>query len=194
MVNSVEAVLQARKVYHDLHKAYGYVKVSNTLQNWLDENNAPRYEVSLAFKELGWLYGFVEEDKTLSDIHSIIKRDSLGVEIEEPVPAKIFTGAENENALDVDTEPEEAVYDEPEEDVVNHPKHYKLDNGIEAIDLMEMTSTAPEFVGHLRNTALKYIIRAGHKDPSKYVQDLDKAKWYITKLQEFHNKCEDKEY
>lgn len=186
MVNSVEVVLQARKVYHDLHKAYGYVKVSNTLQNWLDENNAPRYEVSLAFKELGWLYGFVEEDKTLSDIHSIIKRDSLGVEIEEPVPAKIFTNAENENALDKE--------DLGEEDVVNNPKHYKLENGIEAIDLMEMTSTAPEFVGHLRNTALKYIIRAGHKDPTKYIQDLDKAKWYITKLQEFHSKCEDKEY
>ena len=77
---------------------------------------------------------------------------------------------------------------------MNHPKHYKLASGVEAIDLMEMTSTAPEFVGHLRNTALKYIIRAGYKDPSKYVQDLDKAKWYITKLQEFHTKCEDKEY
>ena len=193
MVNSVEVALYARKVYHDLHKEYGYVKVSKALQSWLDEKNAPRHEVSLAFKELGWLYGFVEEDVTLSEIHKNIE-EQYGVHIEpalseniseeEPVPAKIFTDEENE--------PEE-VY-EPEEDVVNHPKHYKLENGIEAIDLMEMTSTAPEFVGHLRNTALKYIIRAGHKDPSKYVQDLDKAKWYITKLQEFHSKCEDKEY
>ena len=186
MVNSVEVVLQARKVYHDLHKAYGYVKVSNTLQNWLDENKAPRHEVSLAFKELGFLYGFTEEDGTLVDIHTDIEENSLSENLseEEPVPAKISTDEENE--------PEE-VY-EPEEDVVNHPKHYQLAKGIEAIDLMEMTSTAPEFVGHLRNTALKYIIRAGYKDPSKYVQDLDKAKWYITKLQEFHSKCEDKEY
>lgn len=196
MVNSVEVALYARKVYHDLHKAYGYVKVSKALQSWLDEKNAPRHEVSLAFKELGWLYGFVEEDVTLSEIHKNIE-EQYGVHIEpidpalaeniseeEPVPAKISTDEENE--------PEE-VY-EPEEDVVNHPKHYQLAKGVEAIDLMEMTSTAPEFVGHLRNTALKYIIRAGHKDPSKYVQDLDKAKWYITKLQEFHSKCEDKEY
>lgn len=188
MVNSVEVALYARKVYHDLHKAYGYVKVSKALQSWLDEKNAPRHEVSLAFKELGWLYGFTEEDVTLSEIHKDIE-EHYGVIIEsvdpsiaenlseeEPVPAKNFTESDNE------------------EDVVNHPKHYQLAKGIEAIDLMEMTSTAPEFVGHLRNTALKYIIRAGHKDPSKYVQDLDKAKWYITKLQEFHSKCEDKEY
>lgn len=185
MVNSVEVALQARKVYHDLHQAYGYAKVSKALQSWLDEKNAPRHEVRLAFKELGFLYGFTEEDGTLVDIHMDIEENSLSENLseEEPVPAKIFTGSENENALD-----------EEKEDVVNHPKHYQLAKGIEAIDLMEMTSTAPEFVGHLRNTALKYIIRAGHKDPSKYVQDLDKAKWYITKLQEFHSKCEDKEY
>lgn len=206
MVNSVEVALQARKVYHDLHQAYGYVKVSKALQSWLDEKNAPRHEVHLAFKELGFLYGFTEEDGTLVDIHMDIE-ENHGVHIEpiadehviseiykaideisdegtEPVPAKNFVDEENE--------PEE-VY-EPEEDVVNHPKHYQLANGIEAIDLMEKTSTAPEFVGHLRNTALKYIIRAGHKDPCKYVQDLDKAKWYITKLQEFHTKCEEKEY
>ena len=178
MVNSVEVALQARKVYHDLHQAYGYAKVSKALQSWLDEKNAPRHEVRLAFKELGFLYGFTEEDGTLVDIHMDIEENSLSENLseEEPVPAKNFTESDNE------------------EDVVNHPKHYQLANGIEAIDLMEKTSTAPEFVGHLRNTALKYIIRAGHKDPSKYVQDLDKAKWYITKLQEFHSKCEDKEY
>lgn len=178
MVNSVEVALQARKVYHDLHQAYGYAKVSKALQSWLDEKNAPRHEVRLAFKELGFLYGFTEEDGTLVDIHMDIEENSLSENLseEEPVPAKNFTESDKE------------------EDVVNHPKHYQLAKGIEAIDLMEMTSTAPEFVGHLRNTALKYIIRAGHKDPSKYVQDLDKAKWYITKLQEFHSKCEDKEY
>ena len=180
MVNSVEVALQARKVYHDLHQAYGYVKVSKALQSWLDEKNAPRHEVHLAFKELGFLYGFTEEDATLVDIHMDIE-ENYGVRI-EPI-------ADEENEPE---KPEEVC--EPEEDVVNHPKHYQLANGIEAIELMELTSTAPEFVGHLRNTALKYIIRAGHKDPSKYVQDLDKAKWYITKLQEFHTKCEDKEY
>lgn len=190
MVNSVEAVLQARKVYKDLHQAYDYGKVIQVLKDWLEENKTLAYEHNLAIEELGWLYGTSMISESLYQIHKVIKEDNLGEDIEdirikpEPIPSTNITPADFSFLGD----------DEPEEDVVNHPKHYKLANGIEAIDLMEMTSTAPEFVGHLRNTALKYIIRAGYKDPSKYVQDLDKAKWYITKLQEFHTKCEEKEY
>lgn len=191
MVNSVEAVLQARKVYKDLHQAYDYEKVVRTLSDWLEENKTLAYEHNLALEELYWLYGASVISESLHQIHKVIKEDNLGEDIEdirikpEPIPSKVISSA--------DFSPED-FEPEPEEDVVNHPKHYKLANGIEAIDLMEMTSTASEFVGHLRNTALKYIIRAGYKDPTKYVQDLDKAKWYITKLQEFHTKCEEKEY
>lgn len=188
MVNSVEAVLQARKVYKDLHQAYDVDKVSKVLSDWLEENHTLAYESNMALEELNYLYGSSVMSESLAQIHQLIKEENLGEDIEdirikpEPIPS--------ENIY-ADFSPEDF---EPEEDVVNHPKHYKLANGVEAIDLMEMTSTAPEFVGLLRNTALKYIIRAGYKDPSKYVQDLDKAKWYITKLQEFHTKCEEKEY
>lgn len=191
MVNSVEAVLQARKVYKDLHQAYDCEKVIQVLKDWLEENKTLAYEHNLAIEELGWLYGAPMISESLHQIHKVIKEDNLGEDIEdiriktEPIPSEVTSSADFSSE---DFEPES------EEDVVNHPKHYRLANGVEAIDLMEMTSTAPEFVGHLRNTALKYIIRAGYKDPSKYVQDLDKAKWYITKLQEFHTKCEDKEY
>lgn len=184
MVNSVEAVLQARKVYKDLHQAYDYGKVIQVLKDWLEENKTLAYEHNLAIEELGWLYGTPMISESLYQIHKVIREDNLGEDVEdirvkpEPIPSADFSPEDFEH----------------EEDVVNHPKHYKLASGVEAIDLMEMTSTAPEFVGHLRNTALKYIIRAGYKDPSKYVQDLDKAKWYITKLQEFHTKCEEKEY
>lgn len=190
MVNSVEAVLQARKIYKDLHQAYDVDKVSKVLSDWLEENHTLAYESNLALEELNYLYGSPIRSESLAQVHQVIKRENLGEDIEdirikpEPIPSTNITPADFSFLGD----------DEPEEDVVNHPKHYKLANGIEAIDLMEMTSTAPEFVGHLRNTALKYIIRAGYKDPSKYVQDLDKAKWYITKLQEFHTKCEEKEY
>lgn len=184
MINSVEAVLQARKVYKDLHQAYDVDKVSKVLSDWLEENHTLAYESNIALEELNYLYGSPIMSNSLAQIHQVIEQENLGEYIEdirikpEPIPSADFS-------------PEDF---EPEEDVVNHPKHYKLASGVEAIDLMEMTSTAPEFVGHLRNTALKYIIRAGYKDPSKYVQDLDKAKWYITKLQEFHTKCEEKEY
>lgn len=197
MVNSVEAVLQARKVYKDLHQAYDYEKVIQVLNDWLEENKTLAYEHNLAIEELGWLYGSSIISESLYQIHKVIKEDNLGEDIEdirikpEPIPSK---GINVDNLIPSTDFSNEDFEPEPEEDLVNHPKHYQLANGLEAIELMELTSTAPEFVGHLRNTALKYIIRAGHKDPSKYVQDLDKAKWYITKLQEFHTKCEDKEY
>lgn len=198
MINSVEAVLQARKVYHDLHQAYNYDRVAKVLEDWLTENKALAYESSVALKELYWLYG-LSDDENLQQIHEVIERDNLGVGIEdirvkpEPIPSEEkITPADfsflGENALEKVSEPE------PFNDPVNHPNHYMLANGIEAIDLMEMTSTAPEFCGLLRNNALKYIIRAGKKDPRKYIEDLDKAKWYITKLQEFYSKEESKEY
>ena len=190
MINSVEAVLQARKVYKDLHQAYDADKVATVLKDWLDEKHALAYESNLALEELGYLYGASIMSESLAQVHQVIKQENLGEDIEDirikpvPIPSNVtpadfsFLGEENE----------------PEEDLVNHPKHYKLANGIEAIDLMEMTSTPPEFCGHLRNNALKYIIRAGKKDPSKFVEDLDKAIWYLTKLKDYYKKCEEKEY
>ena len=56
---------------------------------------------------------------------------------------------------------------------VNSPAHYK-DGGIETIDFIE----AKGLNFHLGN-AVKYISRAGKKDPGKYIEDLRKAVWYI---------------
>lgn len=56
---------------------------------------------------------------------------------------------------------------------VNSPSHYK-DGGIETIDFIE----AKGLNFHLGN-AVKYISRAGKKDPGKYVEDLRKAVWYL---------------
>lgn len=198
MINSVEAVLQARKVYKDLHQAYNYDKVAKVLEDWLTENKALAYESSVALKELYWLYG-LSDDENLQQIHEVIERDNLGIDIEdirvkpEPIPSdEKITPADF--SFDVSLLGANGPNPEPFNDPVNHPNHYMLAKGIEAIDLMEMTSTAPEFCGHLRNTALKYIIRAGKKDPRKYIEDLEKAKWYISKLQEFYSKEESKEY
>jgi hypothetical protein len=66
-----------------------------------------------------------------------------------------------------------------EQDMVNHPPHY-TSGGIETIDYMEAKSTAEEFRGHLRLTALKYLSRAGLKDDT--LQDYEKAAWYLNKL------------
>jgi len=57
--------------------------------------------------------------------------------------------------------------------VVNRPPHYTM-GGIEVIDAIE----AWQLGFHLGN-ALKYIARAGKKDPAKVVEDLRKARWYL---------------
>ena len=58
-------------------------------------------------------------------------------------------------------------------DVVNRPPHYTM-GGIEVIDAIE----AWELGFHLGN-AVKYVARAGKKDPAKVVEDLRKARWYL---------------
>ena len=63
-------------------------------------------------------------------------------------------------------------------DQVNHPSHYKQGR-IEAIDVIEdVVSSAPEpVVGFLVGNALKYLLRAWHKENAS--QDLQKAQWYL---------------
>lgn len=58
-------------------------------------------------------------------------------------------------------------------DPVNNPAHY-TDGKIEVIDFIE----DKQLGFHLGN-AVKYIARAGKKDPAKTVEDLKKAKWYL---------------
>ena len=61
-------------------------------------------------------------------------------------------------------------------EAVNHPDHYK-EGGFEVIDIINAYS-------HVRGSfalgnAVKYILRAGKKDPAKYTEDLKKAIWYL---------------
>ena len=61
------------------------------------------------------------------------------------------------------------------DDPVNHPSHYTTGK-IEVIDFLEDQC----FPYHLGN-AVKYIARAGKKDPKKTVEDLQKAVWYLNR-------------
>ena len=60
-------------------------------------------------------------------------------------------------------------------DPVNHPSHYTT-GSIEVIDFIE-DQKLPYHLG----SAMKYICRAGKKDPAKTVEDLQKAAWYINR-------------
>ena len=59
------------------------------------------------------------------------------------------------------------------DDPVQHPVHYTTGK-IECIEYIE----DKELGYHLGN-AVKYITRAGKKDPAKTIEDLEKAVWYI---------------
>lgn len=68
-------------------------------------------------------------------------------------------------------------------DDVNHPSHY-IDGKIEVIDFIE----DKQLGFHLGNT-VKYISRAGKKDPLKEIEDLEKARWYLDrKIQQLKGK------
>lgn len=58
---------------------------------------------------------------------------------------------------------------------VDHPKHYAdHPSGVECIDIAEHL---PFNLGN----ALKYVWRAGKKDPEKRLEDLEKALWYVNR-------------
>ncbi len=60
-------------------------------------------------------------------------------------------------------------------DVVNHPAHY-TDGKIEVIEFIE-----DKGLNFHRGNAVKYISRAGKKDPVKEIEDLKKAVWYLNR-------------
>ena len=64
-------------------------------------------------------------------------------------------------------------------DAVNHPSHY-TDGKYECIDFIESWGLG----FHLGN-AVKYITRAGKKDPGKTKEDLEKAIWYVKRARTY---------
>jgi hypothetical protein len=58
-------------------------------------------------------------------------------------------------------------------DAVNKPSHYNSGK-FEAIDVIEDWN-----LGFNLGNTVKYISRAGKKDPNKHLEDLKKARWYL---------------
>ena len=67
----------------------------------------------------------------------------------------------------------EGCYVKLNNDPVNHPSHYTKGK-IEVADFI-----ADQKLNFDRGNAVKYVCRAGAKDPEKEIQDLEKAIWYI---------------
>lgn len=56
-----------------------------------------------------------------------------------------------------------------------NPDHYEV-GGIKVADVADAYD-----LGRWPFSALKYILRAGRKDPAKTVEDLEKSVWYLTR-------------
>jgi len=65
-----------------------------------------------------------------------------------------------------------------EKEMINHPQHYKFgdSNQYEVVKVCEAWGL--DYDAYLFNV-VKYVARAGKKDPSKELQDLKKALWYL---------------
>ena len=70
------------------------------------------------------------------------------------------------------------IFNQPlKEEAVDHPAHYNQGN-IEVIDYIEDQGLMS---GFCLGNAIKYISRAGKKDPSTEIEDLSKACWYLNR-------------
>lgn len=83
---------------------------------------------------------------------------------------------------DFELEPEEKAKEEPKPQVVStmpkdnpvsHPAHY-TDGKIEVVDFIE-----DKGLNFNRGNAVKYVCRAGKKDTTKEIEDLEKAVFYL---------------
>lgn len=69
-------------------------------------------------------------------------------------------------------------------ELINHPEYYAK-NGIEAIDFIEAHG-----LNFSLGNAVKYIVRAGHKQGEDSITALEKARWYISREIERQKKRE----
>lgn len=69
-----------------------------------------------------------------------------------------------------------------QKDPVNHPAHYELPNGMECIDAIISTQGVQAARDFCVCNAFKYIWRCRRKNA--FAQDLEKARWYISKALE----------
>ena len=65
-------------------------------------------------------------------------------------------------------------------DPVNRPAHYTEGRVVEVIDLVEDWD-----LGFCLGNAIKYLGRAGRKDPKKTIEDYEKTIWYINRHKKY---------
>ena len=78
---------------------------------------------------------------------------------------------------------------ESKDQMVSHPSHYQSETGLEVIDVIEaFTFDLKGIEATDTGNVLKYMCRWKNKNG---LQDLEKAKWYLTHLIEHARKLEE---
>lgn len=132
---------------------------------WLnyDEETAPAHERSRV-KYLLWDI----EQVTLTEMSEI----ELDKFLEHPSATIKRNVANTLNVTIKKNDSNVSKQDNEESDAVNHPSHYQ--GKIEVIDFIE-----DKHLGFNLGNCIKYIARAGKKNPEKLLEDLKKARWYL---------------
>jgi hypothetical protein len=68
---------------------------------------------------------------------------------------------------------------EMKQETVDRPSHYQIEIGGKAIQVIDLIEAYA--LNFSMGNALKYLLRAGRKDPLKEAEDLKKAAWYLTR-------------
>lgn len=120
---------------------------------------------------LGW-------ERAMASAEALVHNTFLNKE-KEPAPQPRHIVVLVRRACPVEDEAAQSGQPEPTAkhtgNAINHPDHYNTGR-IEVIDFLE-DQNLPFHLGN----AVKYICRAGKKDPRKTVEDLKKAVWYINR-------------
>ena len=65
------------------------------------------------------------------------------------------------------------------EDMVNHPKHYELLDGVEVLDVIKASLTTEQLKGYFMGNCIKYLCRSNKKNGD---EDLAKMEFYAKEL------------
>ena len=64
-------------------------------------------------------------------------------------------------------------------DMVNHPTHYQLLDGVEVLDIIKASLTEEQLKGYFMGNCIKYLCRANKKNGD---EDLAKMEFYAREL------------
>lgn len=103
-----------------------------------------------------------------SEIDKLVKLPNITIERNNIDAIKVTVKENDANVLKHDNS------SDVKSNAVNHPKYYQ--GKIEVIDFIE-----DKGLGFNLGNCVKYISRAGKKNPEKFLEDLEKARWYLNR-------------